>query len=127
MTNECVPAIEQLTVTLSGPGDTLSGLTAGDVTPALDVSGLAPGSYNLEPTIGVLPDGVELLGISPGTVAVTIRAPRRRRPRRQRRRWRDASERTAFVVRSASRSPSTWHSRSGARSATDSASRARAS
>jgi YbbR domain-containing protein len=73
--NECVPAIQQLTVTLSGPGDTLSGLTAGDVTPTLDVSGLAPGSYNLAPTIGALPDGVELLGISPGTVAVTIRAP----------------------------------------------------
>ena len=73
--NECLPAIQQLSVTLSGPGGTLSGLTAGDVTPAIDVSGLAPGSYTLEPSMGALPDGVELLGISPGTVAVTIRAP----------------------------------------------------
>ena len=31
--NACLPAIDQLTVTLSGPGDTLSGLSAGDVTP----------------------------------------------------------------------------------------------
>ena len=73
--NECLPAIEQLTVTLSGPGDTLSDLSAGDVTPALDVSGLAPGTYDVEPAIGGLPDGVALLGISPGTVSVTIRAP----------------------------------------------------
>jgi YbbR domain-containing protein len=73
--NECLPAIQQLSVTLSGPGDTLSGLTAGDVTPSIDATGLGPGSYNLEPTIGALPSGVELLGISPGTVAVTIRAP----------------------------------------------------
>lgn len=73
--NACLPAIDQLTVTLSGPGDTLSGLSAGDLTPALDASGLEPGTYELEPTLGALPEGVELLGISPGTVTVTIRAP----------------------------------------------------
>lgn len=73
--NACLPAIDQLTVTLSGPGDTLSGLSAGELTPALDASGLEPGTYDLEPTLGALPEGVELLGISPGTVTVTIRAP----------------------------------------------------
>ena len=73
--NECLPAIEQLSVTLSGPGDTLSGLPPATSRPRSMRPGLAPGSYNLEPTIGALPDGVELLGISPGTVAVTIRAP----------------------------------------------------
>lgn len=73
--NACLPAIDQLTVTLSGPGDTLSGLSAGDLTPALDASGLDPGTYDLEPSLGALPEGVELLGISPGTVSVTIRAP----------------------------------------------------
>ena len=73
--NACLPAIDQLTVTLSGPGDTLSGLSAGDLTPTFDASGLGPGTYDLEPAIGALPDGVELLGISPGTVSVTIRAP----------------------------------------------------
>jgi YbbR domain-containing protein len=73
--NACLPAIDQLTVTLSGPGDTLAGLSAADLTPALDASGLEPGTYDLEPSLGVLPEGVELLGISPGTVSVTIRAP----------------------------------------------------
>jgi YbbR domain-containing protein len=73
--NSCVPAIGQLTVTLSGPGDTLSGLSAGDVTPALDVSGLPPGTYALQPAIGGLPEGIELLRINPGTVSVTISAP----------------------------------------------------
>ena len=73
--NACLPAIDQLTVTLSGPVDTLSGLTAGDVTPTLDASGLAPGTYDLAPSIGGLPEGVELLRIAPGTVSVTIQAP----------------------------------------------------
>ena len=73
--NACLPAIGQLTVTLSGPGGTLSGLSAADVTPTLDASGLAPGSYVLAPSMGGLPEGIELLSISPGTVSVTIRAP----------------------------------------------------
>ena len=73
--NECLPAIAQLTVTLSGPGGTLSGLSAAAVTPSLDASGLAPGTYDLAPSIGALPAGVELLGISPSTITVTIRAP----------------------------------------------------
>jgi YbbR domain-containing protein len=73
--NACLPAIDQLTVTLSGPGGTLSGLSAGALTPTLDASGLEPGTYELEPSLGGLPEGVELLGISPGAVSVTIRAP----------------------------------------------------
>ncbi|MGH2446952.1 MAG: CdaR family protein [Candidatus Limnocylindria bacterium] len=71
----CLPGLDQLTVTLSGPGGVLSGLTAADLTPVLDASGLAPGSYSLTPQIGGLPEGVELLGISPGSVTVTITAP----------------------------------------------------
>ena len=73
--NACLPAIDQLTVTLSGPGGTLSSLSAGALTPTLDASGLEPGTYELEPSLGGLPEGVELLGISPGAVSVTIRAP----------------------------------------------------
>ena len=73
--NACLPSIDQLTLTLSGPVDTLAGLDAGDVTPTLDATGLAPGTYDLEPSIGGLPDGVQLLGIVPGTVSVTIEAP----------------------------------------------------
>lgn len=73
--NACLPSLDQLTVTLSGPGDTLSGLSAGAVTPILNVSGLAPGTYDLEPAIAGLPEGVQLLSIAPGTITVTIRAP----------------------------------------------------
>jgi len=73
--NACLPAIDQLTLTLSGPGDTLTGLGAGDLTPTVDAAGLAPGAYDLEPSIAGLPEGVELLNITPGTVSVTIQAP----------------------------------------------------
>jgi YbbR domain-containing protein len=73
--NGCVPGVDQLTVTVGGPGDALAGLGAADVTPSIDASGLAPGSYTLTPSIPALPAGVELIGISPGGVAVTIVAP----------------------------------------------------
>ena len=73
--NECLPSIDQLTITLSGPGGALSALGAGDLTPTVDAGGLAPGTYDLGPTIGALPEGVTLLNITPGTVSVTIRAP----------------------------------------------------
>ena len=73
--NECLPAVSQLTITLSGPGGALSALGAGNLTPVVDAGGLAPGTYDLAPTLGALPQGVELLDITPGTVSVTIRAP----------------------------------------------------
>lgn len=73
--NECVPSVSQLTITLSGPGGALAALGAGALTPAVDAAGLAPGTYDLAPALGALPEGVELLDITPGTVSVTIRAP----------------------------------------------------
>ena len=45
------------------------------MTPTLDASGLEPGTHDLEASLGALPEGVELLGISPATVSVTIQAP----------------------------------------------------
>jgi YbbR domain-containing protein len=73
--NACLLGIEQLSLTLSGPGDALSDLTAADVTPTVDAGGLAPGSYSLTPVVPGLPDGVELIGISQATVPVTVVAP----------------------------------------------------
>ena len=73
--NACLPAIDQLTLTLSGPGGVLTALGAGDLTPTLDAAGLQPGTYELQPQVGGLPAGVELLDITPVTVSVTIRAP----------------------------------------------------
>jgi YbbR domain-containing protein len=73
--NTCLLGIEQLSLTLSGPGDALSELSAADLTPTVDAGGLAPGSYSLTPVVPGLPDGVELIGISQATVPVTIVAP----------------------------------------------------
>jgi len=73
--NSCVPSLNQLTITLSGPGGTLSGLGADDLTVTLDATGLAPGTHSLGPVIGGLPAGVELLNVTPGSVSVTITAP----------------------------------------------------
>ncbi len=73
--NACQPTIEQLTVTLSGSGATLRGLDAGDLTPTVDVSGLAPGTYTVTPVLPGLPNGVELLQVAPGTLTVRVVAP----------------------------------------------------
>jgi YbbR domain-containing protein len=73
--NACLPRLDQVSVTLSGAGGALSALTAADVTPTVDASGLDPGNHDLTPTIGALPEGVEVIAISPGAVPVTITAP----------------------------------------------------
>lgn len=73
--NACLPAVDQLTITLSGPGGVLSGLSAGDITPSVDASGLDPGTYELTPSVAALPEGIELLDIAPSPVSVTIQAP----------------------------------------------------
>ena len=73
--NACLPAIDQVALTLSGPGEALTSLTAADLTPILDAGGLAPGTYSLTPVIAGLPEGAELIGISPAAIDVTIVAP----------------------------------------------------
>jgi YbbR domain-containing protein len=73
--NACVPRLDEVAITLSGAGEALSALTAGDVTPTVDASDLDPGNYELTPVVSDLPEGVELVGISPGAVPVTITAP----------------------------------------------------
>ena len=73
--NACLLGLEQVSVTLSGPGEALSTLTAGALTPVVDASGLDPGNYSLTPSLPALPEGVELMSIAPGAVPVTIVAP----------------------------------------------------
>jgi YbbR domain-containing protein len=70
--NACLPGFDQVSVTLSGPGEALSTLTAADLTPVVDASGLDAGSYSLTPSLPALPDGVELMSIAPGAIPVTI-------------------------------------------------------
>lgn len=72
--NACLPGLDQVAITVSGSGAALGALTAQDVTPILDVSGLAPGTHDVVPAVS-LPSGVSLLGIAPSTVPVTIVAP----------------------------------------------------
>jgi YbbR domain-containing protein len=73
--NACLPAIDRLSITLSGPGGVLSQLGAGDLTPVVDVAGLEPGTYTLTPSLAALPEGVALLALTPASVSVTIQAP----------------------------------------------------
>ena len=73
--NACLPGLEQVAVTVSGPGSAFSELSAADVTPIVEVAGLEPGSYSLTPTIAGLPAGVSLDAVSPGSIPVTIVAP----------------------------------------------------
>jgi YbbR domain-containing protein len=73
--NACLPGVDQVAVTLSGPGEVLSALSAADLTPTLDAGGLPPGTHALPPIVPALPSDVELLGVSPGTVSVSIVAP----------------------------------------------------
>ena len=73
--NACLPRVDQVAVTLSGSGTALSSISASALTPTVDASGLAPGNYDLTPTIGGLPDGVSLVGFSQATIPVSIVAP----------------------------------------------------
>jgi YbbR domain-containing protein len=73
--NACLPRIDQVAITLSGSGAALGALSAENLTPVVDASGLDPGDYSLPTVVGGLPDGVELVGVSPASVPVSIRAP----------------------------------------------------
>ncbi len=73
--NACLPGIEQAAITLSGPASAFAGVSAADLTPVVDVSGLDPGSYTLTPSIAGLPEGVSLDFVSPGSIPVTVVAP----------------------------------------------------
>jgi YbbR domain-containing protein len=74
-TSSCLPSLDQISVTLSGPGVALGSLTAANVTGILNVSGLAAGQHTVDVSLAALPDGVEVETISPASVSVTIVAP----------------------------------------------------
>lgn len=70
----CLPSLDQVSLTLSGPLVALDGLAAADVTPLLDVTGLGPGAHDVKPTLS-LPRGISLVSISPASVRVTLQPP----------------------------------------------------
>jgi YbbR domain-containing protein len=77
--NACLPLLDRVSVTLSGPPDLLDTLGAADLTPVLDVSGLAPGTHTVAAVLAV-PAGAELVTISPSNVQVEIVAPQTPQP-----------------------------------------------
>ena len=63
-----------VTVSFTGPLPQLLALKPGDITATIDVSGLAPGVYSLEPRIA-LPPGLDKDSVSPAKVDLTVVAP----------------------------------------------------
>lgn len=62
-------------VIFSGPGPLLDLLTLQDVRVFLDASNLAAGLYSLEPNVEILPSGIRIVSVLPGTIEVTIAPP----------------------------------------------------
>jgi YbbR domain-containing protein len=70
----CLPQLEQVSVTLRGTAAALDALDEADISPILNVDGLAPGEHDVVPTL-VLPGGVERVASSPGVVTVVLQPP----------------------------------------------------
>jgi YbbR domain-containing protein len=64
------PAIVDLIV--SGPLPVLDTLTSQSFRAVVDLSGMEQGTYQLEPTVDLVPDQVEVQSVLPQTVEVTI-------------------------------------------------------
>ena len=62
----------QVDIIIAGPIPDLEGLIPGDIRVVIDLSGLEPGIYQLQPTVGILPDGIYLQSMSPETIEVII-------------------------------------------------------
>ncbi len=72
--SSCRSSVQQLSVTLSGPTAVLAGLDPAKITPVVDATGLGTGAHQLTPTVP-LPQGVQVVAISPPTITVTISPP----------------------------------------------------
>lgn len=64
-----------LDVIISGPLPVLEALESGDIRVVLNLTGLEPGQYTLEPRIEILPLGLSTNSFLPTTVEVTIMIP----------------------------------------------------
>ncbi|MBL8057525.1 MAG: hypothetical protein JNK29_12535 [Anaerolineales bacterium] len=63
---------ESVDVLLSGPLPVLNQLEEGDVRVLLDLDGLAPGTYQITPTVVLLPSQLTLLTVQPSPVEVIV-------------------------------------------------------
>jgi len=59
-------------VIVAGPIPDLENMVPVDVRVVIDLTGLAPGTYQLQPTVDILPDRIYLQSVSPETVEVII-------------------------------------------------------
>jgi YbbR domain-containing protein len=62
----------EVTVVVVAAADVLSRLTADDVLIQVDLDGLGPGDYDIQPSV-ILPPNVQWISTDPSTVHVTIR------------------------------------------------------
>jgi YbbR domain-containing protein len=70
----CLPQQAQVSLTLRGTAAALDALDEADISPILNVAGLAPGEHDIVPTL-VLPSGVDRVSLSPGVVTVVLQPP----------------------------------------------------
>jgi len=68
------PAVNLVVVTLGGPLSDLDRIDAASLVATIDVTGLAPGQYELPVTIS-LPAGVSLVVVAPDHISITIGTP----------------------------------------------------
>jgi YbbR domain-containing protein len=70
----CLPQLQQVAVLLSGPAATLAGLDAADLSLVVDAGGLAAGEHDVGPDVA-LPNGVQLVSVTPGSVPILLQEP----------------------------------------------------
>ncbi len=70
----CLPQLSQVAVTVRGTLNAVTALNPATLSAVLNVSGLAPGSHDLVPTVS-LPTGISPVGVSPGSVTAVIVPP----------------------------------------------------
>ena len=70
----CLPQQAQVAVLLSGAAATLAGLDPVDISLVVDAAGLAAGEHQVTPTVD-LPNGVELVSVTPGAVPIVLQEP----------------------------------------------------
>jgi len=71
---EAQVAPAQVDIIIAGPIPDLENITPVDVRVVIDLTGLEPGTYQLQPIVEILPESIYLQSISPETVEVIIQA-----------------------------------------------------
>ncbi|MBX7253372.1 MAG: hypothetical protein K1X50_15440 [Candidatus Promineofilum sp.] len=74
-TLEATATPSQVRVVLFGPLPVLDALAENDVRVTLDLFGLEPGTYSIEPDVSVPDRGIEIRSVQPTAVSVTIAEP----------------------------------------------------